>query len=298
LRQTVQDFEVLIVGDGISEEGRSCAAEFANLDRRIRLHELPKGPRHGECWRHEVLLNHAAGHLITYLSDDDIFLSNHLEKMASLLSDHNFAHPLPGFINTRGDSSIAAGDLAVDVIRHRLLSGIDFNFIGLSGTSHTLDLYKRLPHGWRTTPAGTPTDLYMWQQFLSHSDCNPVTGEHLTTLHFPSSGRNKWPLEERLAELMKWEDLLLASNGEAQFHTWTVTCLSKVLTCNYEAFEVMRLEMDALAAREVQLLAEKASSEAESVRYLELLRKVEEGRWFRLKRFLGRLPIFGRVVQS
>ena len=48
--------------------------------------------------------------------------------------------------------------------QHRLLG------IGLSDAGHTAALYARLPHGWRTTPAGLPTDVYMWQQVLSLPD--------------------------------------------------------------------------------------------------------------------------------
>ena len=38
--------------------------------------------------------------------------------------------------------------------------------IGLTGVAHTLEAYRRLPHGWRTTPPEVPTDHYMWRQWL------------------------------------------------------------------------------------------------------------------------------------
>ncbi len=38
--------------------------------------------------------------------------------------------------------------------------------IGLTGVAHTMEAYRRLPHGWRTTPEGMPTDHWMWLQFL------------------------------------------------------------------------------------------------------------------------------------
>ncbi len=38
--------------------------------------------------------------------------------------------------------------------------------IGLTGAAHTLAGYRRLPHGWRTTPADEHTDHHMWLQWL------------------------------------------------------------------------------------------------------------------------------------
>jgi len=31
-------------------------------------------------------------------------------------------------------------------------------------------MYRKLPDGWRTTPEDNYSDVYMWEQFLSHSD--------------------------------------------------------------------------------------------------------------------------------
>ncbi len=78
------------------------------------------------------------------------------------------------------------------------------NFIPLPCGAHTLELYHRLPHGWRTTPAGTHTDLYMWQQILSVEGVRLASGEEATVLHFPSSLRGDRTMEERLDELARW----------------------------------------------------------------------------------------------
>jgi hypothetical protein len=67
-----------------------------------------------------------------------------------------------------------------------------------------MDLYRRLPSGWQTTPEGTPTDLYMWQQILAVAGCRAVSGLRPTVLHFPSPDRVGRSTEERLSELDAW----------------------------------------------------------------------------------------------
>jgi hypothetical protein len=65
-------------------------------------------------------------------------------------------------------------------------------------------MYRRLPFGWRTTPAGVWTDLYMWQQFLAQPGCRSVSAARPTALTFPSPPRRGWTVEWRLAELEHW----------------------------------------------------------------------------------------------
>src|SRR5205085_4915460 len=74
LNQTLQDFELLVVGDGMSDEGRERVRGFMAKDPRVRLFDFPKGPRRGEMHRHRVLTEAARGQIVCYLSDDDMFM--------------------------------------------------------------------------------------------------------------------------------------------------------------------------------------------------------------------------------
>ncbi len=66
-------------------------------------------------------------------------------------------------------------DLALEPFRRLMLRGM--NHIPLSCGAHTLAAYRRLPHGWRTTPPELATDLYMWQQFLEQPWCRARSGQ-------------------------------------------------------------------------------------------------------------------------
>jgi hypothetical protein len=66
-------------------------------------------------------------------------------------------------------------------------------------------LYHRLPHGWRTTPAGRWSDHYMWQQILELPDVRAEGTAAPTAILFPSPQRREMSLEARQKEVAVWE---------------------------------------------------------------------------------------------
>jgi GalNAc5-diNAcBac-PP-undecaprenol beta-1,3-glucosyltransferase len=201
LRQTVEDIEVFVVGDGAPDVTRDIMARITAADPRVRYFDNPKGPGNGEIHR-AAALREAAGEIVVYLADDDLWMPEHLEIVGELLRGADFAHTYP--IRIEADGSI--GDWTVDLSRpwyvEAMLGGTNFVPLGCGG--HTMELYRRLPHGWRTRPEGTWSDLYMWQQILSVPGVRVASGARPTLLHFPSSLRRGWPTERRLEELDAW----------------------------------------------------------------------------------------------
>lgn len=210
LTQSVPDIEVIIVGDGVDDATRTAAVALERRDSRVQFMDLPKGPRHGELNRHEAL-QHASGRIVCYLSDDDLWLPGHVGAMASLLEDADFAHSLPIGIRIDGAVHTWTGNLGVKRSRSRVRA--HRNFIPLSCGAHTLASYRDLPHGWRTTPEGTATDVFMWAQFLD-SGAAAVSGTRPTALSFPSPWRQEMTLQQRLEEMQHWLERLQDSGLE------------------------------------------------------------------------------------
>ena len=240
LAQTVSDLEVLVVGDGAPDVTRELMAELTSADPRVRFFDNSKGRRHGEEHRHAAL-REAQGEIVCYLSDDDLWLPNHVEALQELLGESEFAHTLPLRIDPDGRIHHWRVDLGLPFYRELLLSGE--NRVPLCCAGHTLELYRRLPAGWRAGPEGTPSDLHMWQQVLSVPGCRAASGTRPTVLHFPSHERGGWTSDERLDELDAWA-------ARVQDPVWRDAFAQQVL----DAVTVEDAGLDEeLAAREEQL---------------------------------------------
>jgi len=202
LAQTVRDIEVFVVGDGVPDVTRTLLRQMMHDDARIRFWDHPKGPRLGEIYRH-IALAEARGRIVCYLSDDDLWLPNHIENVSQLLQNADWAHSLPVYIQPDGG---LGGFISIDHTdsRDRIATLAGVSRVCLSCGAHTLEAYRRLPFGWRTTPVGTYTDLYMWQQFLTDPACHAISGARATALNFAGSHRIGWTLEHREAELAIW----------------------------------------------------------------------------------------------
>jgi GalNAc5-diNAcBac-PP-undecaprenol beta-1,3-glucosyltransferase len=192
--------EVLVVGDGVEDGTREVLARFAD-DPRIRFFDFPKGPRNGEAYRHEVL-QEARGRIVAYLCDDDLLLVDHVATMSEVLADSDFAHPVTTRFTAEGELEYFPWNYERaefrEVGRNRKGS------MGLTGVAHTLEAYRRLPHGWRTTPDGMPTDHYMWLQWLEAPGVRMALSERNTYLNFPDPFWRELPEDERARVLSLW----------------------------------------------------------------------------------------------
>lgn len=78
LLQTISDFEILVVGDGCTDDSEEVVASFA--DGRLRWHNLPRN--YGSQWAaNNYALEHAAAEWVAYLGHDDIWYPTHLERV-------------------------------------------------------------------------------------------------------------------------------------------------------------------------------------------------------------------------
>jgi len=201
LEQTVSDIEIFIVGDDVPEVTREIVADLMSHDERVRFFDNPKGPRTGEIHRHQALAE-ARGEIVCYLSDDDLWLPDHVETMRELLEEADYANALMLHLDAAGGLGVAPLDLSYPGERELVVMGRKGT--SLSSMTHTLEMYRRLPYGWRTTPDGIYTDYYMQQQFLGEASCRAVSGMRPTMLKFKSPDRAGWTLEQRVTELEEW----------------------------------------------------------------------------------------------
>jgi glycosyltransferase involved in cell wall biosynthesis len=200
--QTLKDFELFIVGDGVGDATRKQVAELAATDSRIRFFDLPKGPRKGEVHRHEAL-QQASGRFVAYLGDDDVWMPMHLSTLDALLQRVDFGHTMHIGAGGAGKFQFLCADLENPLFR-RLMLERQVNRFDFTFTGHTLEAYRRLPHGWRTTPPEFPwTDLYMWRQFLAEPWCRAASAMVPTAICTATHLRPDLSDRERAEELVQ-----------------------------------------------------------------------------------------------
>jgi Glycosyl transferase family 2 len=201
LAQEDAEIEVFVVGDGVEGDTRHALEPFL-ADPRVRFFDRPKGERHGERLRHEALQESAAP-IVSYLCDDDLLLPGHVRGVIELLEHADVATDLPANVWPDGSIHYFAFDFGRPEFARLVAEGRGGG--GLTGFAHTREAYDRLPFGWRPAPPETPTDVYMWQQFVSLPNFTGVTSDRLTSLAFPSPLRTEMTDDERVAELELWE---------------------------------------------------------------------------------------------
>lgn len=213
LRQSHQDFEAFIIGDGVTEESRKAIAEALEWDSRLVFVDREKSPRHGELYRHEILMTKATGDVVCYLSDDDLWLPDHLKSILRTLEFAEIAHAKSAVIHTTGEISCSLIDWGSSQWRQWTLQP-NQNAVSLSNVGHRMSLYRRLPHGWRTAPRENWSDHYMWQQVLADSSVTAKSTGKLSVLIFPSPMRREHTLMQRYEEMISWEQRLIADTGK------------------------------------------------------------------------------------
>ncbi len=201
LAQTEADFELLVAGDGCTDDTASVVSSFA--DERIRWFDLPKAQGFGYANRN-VALREARGELIAYIAHDDLLLPDHLELM-----DRAFDRSGVEWAYSRGlwmDDKGVAVPLAVDLRRpDDLREFMDIrNSITMTSVVHRRSSLDRYGYWPEDLPKGG--DWVLWRRMVGPSEgANLAYLPTVTCIHFRADWRDPtdWgppPLREWLAE--------------------------------------------------------------------------------------------------
>ena len=88
-RQTYREWELLLVDDCSTDDGREKIKAWSARDERIRL--IAKEKNQGAAQARNTGIDHASGRFLAFLDADDVWMSDKLEKELRFMADKNAA---------------------------------------------------------------------------------------------------------------------------------------------------------------------------------------------------------------
>ena len=193
LRQTFNDFELLVIGDGCTDDSADVVARIA--DPRIRWINLPQNTGHQSGPNNEGL-RQAKCELIAYLGHDDLWLSHHLElAVANIDRGHDLTYSI---IET-----IAPGDDWPTFEPSEMEHVQPGQWIPPTGVVHRRELIERVG-GWkRFVDVNVDPEADLWDR-MQKAGGRLGYVRRLTAVKFPAVWRKNAYKDRRCDEQAAW----------------------------------------------------------------------------------------------
>jgi glycosyltransferase involved in cell wall biosynthesis len=197
LRQSFTDFEVLVVGDGCTDESEEVVTAIA--DPRVRWINLAVNNGHQSAPNNEGL-RQSRGSIVAYLGHDDLWLPHHLEMMvAAIDSGTDVANGIVHMIGAEGNILPPAGGLQQYRAGH---------WLPPTGVAHRRTAAETVG-GWqdyRNLSIDPETDLWLR---MSQAGLKFHTAHRLTAVKFSASRRKDCYKTRSSDEQRQWTDRIL-----------------------------------------------------------------------------------------
>lgn len=197
LRQTVAEIEVLVVGDGCTDDSSTVVESVQ--DERVRWINLPSNSGHQSTPNNEGL-KQARGKLIAYLGHDDLWLPHHLECLTrEIANDSDLTYGITGMVSVDGNS------MQPLPFPPTYESG---SWIPPTGVVHRRELVEKLG-GWRNyRELEVDPEVDLWQR--AHDAGYRLTlVPRLTALKFPAAYRRDAYKTRAFAEQAHWTERMV-----------------------------------------------------------------------------------------
>lgn len=138
LRQTVEDWELIVVDDCSTDDSRAIAEAYAAKDARIRVLHNEKNSKLPHSLN--VGFHEARGEYLTWTSDDNRYLPQALEKMRDYLD----VHPEVSFVSARAFTIDERGErLYTEDLPEGMLPPLDVSSMFLNDSAGACFMYRR-----------------------------------------------------------------------------------------------------------------------------------------------------------
>lgn len=202
LLQTFGDFELLVVGDGCTDDSESVVAGMD--DPRVRWINLPENHGHQSAPNNEGL-RQARGELVAYLGHDDLWLPNHLDCLVQAIDEGaDLAYGIVRMVTPAEDQGC--------LIRSDYVTG---DWLPPTSVLHRRDLVAAAG-GWadyRTLSCDPDGEL--WRRF-HEAGARIRFVPRLTAVKFPAAARRNVYKERPCHEQAAWLERIRSTDVEAE----------------------------------------------------------------------------------
>jgi glycosyltransferase involved in cell wall biosynthesis len=168
LNQTFTDFELLVIGDGCTDDSESVVARYA--DPRVRWINLPRNTG-GQFGPNNEGLRQAKGKLVAYLGHDDMWSRDHLENLTRFCQDREDVFAAAGIVWFDESSNVLCVcgiDKSIDVTEVK-------NWVHPSGWMHSLSLVSTVgPWTDYRSLLEKMTDQDFLERLATYSPCHLI----------------------------------------------------------------------------------------------------------------------------
>lgn len=214
LNQTIDDVEIIVVGNGCDDIARTLIDPYWRTDSRVRFMDFPASTDGGYEYR-RAALGAAHAPMIAYLADTDLLCPDHVVEMSKVLDDADVAYGVSG--SFRPDRTF----VPVPMTRAQFLAVIDKPG---DGRAFTGVAFRRDAVAEAADNDGTRLELRVG---ASH---------RVTTVVLPADrdGRAEWTTAERRAEAESWTRALRHASGRGEIDAAVARGLAEWITATTE----------------------------------------------------------------
>jgi len=186
LAQTFTDFELLVVGDGCTDDTAAVVRSFG--DRRIKWFDLPKAPGVGYANRNHALRT-ASGDIIAYQAHDDIWLPDHLQLLVDTLLENEAEVAYSQTLDVALDGHITTQNFNLhDPIVWNIWRTKHIGYLPLCNIVHRRACFEK--YGYWSERLIRGGDWELWMRVIARGGRQNLAYLPLpTTLHFVANWR-------------------------------------------------------------------------------------------------------------
>lgn len=214
LNQTIDDVEIIVVGNGCDDIARTLIDPYWRTDSRVRFMDFPASADGGYEYRCAAL---GAAHapMIAYLADTDLLCPDHVVEMSKVLDDADVAYGVAGAF--RPDRTFAPAPMAraqaLTLIAApsdgRALTGMAFRSDAVVASTEADDARPEL----RVSSSQRVTAIVL-----------PLVGD----------GRAEWTPAERRAEAERWAHTVQHASARGEIDAAVARGLAEWITATTE----------------------------------------------------------------